>query len=234
MEYLRFLILVLLISASTQTTSFAQDNPFDFEKAYGLDPVLYNGRIYSYFVPPGTEGTQFFTGQDFLSGTAKIRGILFKDLLLNYDVYNQQLILEYYPEDGVRKLIVVSDAWLEEFNLGKMHFELLAISGTEKRIYQVIENDTYRILYSWRKDLLLNNKHGATNHVFSDPSKESYLRVKNQFVKFGNNKSFIALFDPDDRATLKKYMHQRKINLKKASDELIMELIEYCKASGLR
>ena len=36
--------------------------------------------------------------------------------MLNYDIYNQQLILKYKNNIGAANLIIISDAWLESFS----------------------------------------------------------------------------------------------------------------------
>ena len=233
---MRLITSILVFISLLQIPVFvcAQKSISDLDKAYGLDPVLYNGKVYAYFLPFGTGGTQFFSGPEFVEGSAIIRGRTYDHLALNYDVFNKQVIMQYEPEEGVRKQIVLSDAWLEAFNLGNTHFELLAIEDTISRFYQVIGDDPYRVLSAWRKDLTLANQHGATNHVFSEPIKEGFLFDGVKMSKFRSNKNFIALFDPDDQAALKKYIRQNRINLRKASDQAIYELMNYCSAFTLK
>lgn len=233
---MRLIASILVFISLLQIPVFvnAQKSISDLDKAYGLDPALYNGKIYTYFLPYGTGGTQFLFGPEFIEGSAFIRGRTYDNLALNYDVFNKQVILQYEPEEGVRKQIILSDAWLEAFNLGKIHFELLAIEDTISRFYQVIGDDPYRVLYAWRKDLTLANQHGATNHVFSEPIKEVFLFDGVKMLKFRSNKNFIALFDPGDQAALKKYIRQNRINLRKASDQAIDELMNYCGAFTLK
>ena len=204
------------------------------DKAYGLDPLLYNGILYTYLLPPGTSGTPFFNGPDFVKGFVTLRGLTYDDLWLKYDVFNQQLILQYKTSTGADNQIIISDAWLEKFNLGNTHFELLAIQDTLKRIYQVMGTSRYHIIYFWSKEEALDSRTGATNRVFTLPKKESYLLTGMKMYRYVNNRSFIALFDPAKRAMLKKHLRQQKINVKKASDLAITELINYCNTLSLK
>lgn len=236
MNRMRLLFRILLFITLLFFTkgAFAQNSISSLDKAYGLDPVLYNGKIYSYFLTSGTGGTQFLFGNDFIEGGATIRGLTYDKLDLNYDVFNKQVIFQYKPREGGVKQIVLSDAWLETFNLGDLNFEMLAIQDTARQIYQVIGNSLYRVLYSWRKDLTLDTHHGATNHVFSKPVRTAFLFDGERLLKFKHNRSFVALFDPTDQAVLKKYLRQKHINLKKASEPAIIELLNFCNLLALK
>ena len=155
-----FLLLVDVSGvAGQQITAFSDD-------IYGSDPDLCNGRLYIFYVPSNTKGNQFFTDRQFDIGSATLRGVNYTDLLLNYDIYNHQLILKYTTNTGGVNQIIISDAWLEKFGFKGLDFEIITTQFLEKRIFQVLGNGPFRILYYWRKDLNLDSSVGATNLVF--------------------------------------------------------------------
>jgi len=219
------LVIFLLV---TSAGVCAQPSTTAPDKAYGLDPLLHNGKFYTYFLPPWTGGTQFFNGPGFVKGSVTLRGVTYDNLRLKYDVFNQQLVLQYETSSGSDNLIVLSDAWLETFNLGGVHFEILAIQDSLKRIYQVMGTAPNRLLYYWYKELAIDGGIGIENYVFSAPKRESYMLIGTKLFKYKNNKSFLALFDTEKQAALKKYFRQQHINVKKASDQVITELVNYC------
>jgi len=55
-----------------------------------------------------------------------------------------------------------------------------------------------------------------------------YLYEDGVFYRFKNNKSFIEYFGPAYRDSFKKHFTQNKINVKKASDKTMLNLINYC------
>jgi hypothetical protein len=223
--YRAFLVIWLLL---VSTGSYAQNSDSDPDKVYGLDPLLYNGRFYSYFLPAGTGGTPFFNGPGFVNGSVTIRGVTYDSLSLKYDVFNQQLILLYKTSVGAKNLIVVSDAWLESFSLAGSHFELLAIQDTIRQIYQVIGTGPTVVLYQWRKDLAIDGGFGNESYAFSKSKRDSYLLIGKKLLKYKKNKSFVAQFDLANQAALKKYLRQERVKLKKASDKAVSDLIKYC------
>jgi hypothetical protein len=198
------------------------------DETYGLDPLLHNGSFYSYFIPSDTEGTPYFSGPDFVTGTVSIRGVRYEQLALKYDVVNQVLVYQYQnPTGGVQRL-VLSDAWMESFDLGKAHFELHAFQDTVKHIYQVIGAGTNKVLYAWSKQRTLDNQMGSSHFTFTKLKKKTYLLTGLNIQEFKNNKEWTLLFDADKQSMIKKYLAQQRINVKKASDQVMAQLITYC------
>jgi hypothetical protein len=218
-------LLLLLFNLSGMS---AQKSETGSDKVYGLDPALYNGRRYIFFLPPNTTGNQYLEGPHFEKGEVRIRSVIYNDLELNFDVYNQQLILQYKDNIGAVNLLIVSDAWLESFSFKGLNFELISSQDTLKRIFQVLGTGPYRILYHWKKELNLESFQGSQNHMFTNPKKEMNLQSGNQILRFLNNKSFYSLFESDKRIAIKGYLRKNKIKVKKASDQIMTGLVNYC------
>lgn len=205
----------------------AQNAVVDADDVYDSDPLLYNGKKYSYFVPLTTGGHQFLSGQQFESGSVTIRGVKYTDLFLNYDIYNQQLVLQYLNTLGARNQIVLSDAWLESFSLKEKKFELIRTPDSLKQIYQVIGSGQYRILYKWKKELVMDGFVGAINHTFTLPGREMNLLSDDQLYRYTNNKTFYSLFVPGRKEQIIEYIRNNRINVKKSDDSTINSLINY-------
>jgi hypothetical protein len=198
------------------------------DPVYGFDPTLYNGREYAFFPPFNTGGNQYFYGNGFETGSATIRNVTYNSLSLNYDIYNQQLILKYKNSLDVPTLIILSDAWLESFSIKGLNFEIISLQDTLKRIYQVLGVGPNRILYYWGKKLKLDSNEGSKNYFFSDAKKEMNVYSENRILRYWNNKTFCSLFMPEKKIALKEYLRKNKINVKKATDRIMTDLILYC------
>jgi hypothetical protein len=222
----RFLIVLAL--AFSSVFALAQSTAGNPDKIYGHDPLLYNGRIYSFFPPEGTGGNQYLNDEFDKQGSLKVRGVTFTNLALNYDIYNQLVVLEYKNNLGSTELIEVSAAWLEEFNLGGRHFEIKNGTDTTRRIFQVLGEGTEKILIFHRKDLKLDTRTASKDHFFADAIREMYVETGNKTLRFKNNRSFVSDFSLGRQDAVKKYLRKHKIRVKKASDYLMTELINYC------
>jgi len=220
-----FLVIFLLLYASVVS---AQQTGISTDEVYGSDPLLYNGKFYTFFLPLTTGGNQYFTNSKFETGSVTIRGVTYPDLMINYDIYNQQLLLQYKNNVGATSLIIISDAWLESFSYKSINFEIISTQDTLKRIYQVLGTGPSRILYYWKKDLNLDSFLGAKNFIFSVAMKEMNMSIGDKILKYWNNKSFYSLFNPEKRIAVKEYLRNNNVNVKKASDQTMTELINYC------
>jgi len=195
---------------------------------YGLDPVLYNGKFYSFFLPEGTIGNPFMQDNEFRSGTVTIRGTLYESVLLNYDIHNQQLILKYTNQLGATNLLSISDAWLEAFTIGDMKFEVIQDADTLKRFYQVLGSGPMRFCFYHSKEKILDYRLGTQNNRFKHTDTKRYLLLAGNRQRFYNNRSFIALFDTGKQIPIKKFLRQHKIKVNKSPDGKLSELINYC------
>lgn len=209
-----------LISSQTVSAQIVSEN----------NPVLYNGKIYTYYLPPETKGHQFLTEKAFSQGWLKIRGNVYDDQYLNYDLFNQQLIMQYQSQNGISRQIVVSDAWLEEFGFDEKYF--VANGHPGGMIFQVIGKMPCRIFYHWTKTLDLSKEYGARNYVFSKPKKEMFLALNDTLLRFSRNRSFISVFRSaftDAEANIvMNYLKRKRINIKKADDQTMEELLAFC------
>ena len=220
----------MIFSGSVQLT-FSQDTKTAFEGLYGLDQELYNGRRYVYFPPLQTGGHQFLQSESFSQGSVRLRGKSYTDLLLNFDIYNQQLVMRYVNQLGATEQLAISDAWLQAFSFNGMRFEYLEMADSSWKIAQVIGEKPFEILVFWNKNLSLDTRYGATNHVFSKAQKKIWLRNNELMQAFKNKRDFLKLFPKDFQSDLKKYMRKERFSFKKASDESIAELLHFCNSN---
>jgi hypothetical protein len=204
----------------------AQDAFQVLDRVYGMDPLLYNGKKYSYFLPRGTGGNQFLFSAEFLKGDMVIRGKEVYGVDLNYDIYNQKLLLQYLDENGASQIIEISGAWLDRFSLGNREFRYFSFDG-EARIYQIMGEGPFYVLFSWRKNLKLTNSVGNSIYAFSGPVKSMFVLVDGKPHKFSSNRSFTRNFNPEFKDEIRNYIHDNGINLKKSPDQAVTDLINY-------
>lgn len=227
MRWFAFSFVLLVMGANNL---ISQDIFNDAEKAFGPDPLLYNGKKYSFFVPPATEGNQYLSDEKYSPGMIVIKGSEFNVTEINYDIYNQEILLRYLNETGGLNLIALSQSWIECFFMYDKRFELITLPGKPKRIFQVIRTGELGILIYWSKQLKLDMAYGSDKYVFSSPLKEFYIQMGDGFTEFKNNRTFTAAFGDEAQDNIRKYMKQHHINVKKSGDMLLSELINFCEA----
>ncbi len=218
--------LLLSLFFSFSGTLISQDAAAILDHLYGLDQTLYNGKKYNYFLPPGTNGHQYLLSPDYVAGSVTIRGKCYQNITLNYDIFNQQLLLQYEDETGALSIIEVSKAWLKSFSLGSMNFEFLNLEQNP-RLFQVLGESRVRILYYWRKNLNLDIAVGSSDFFFTNAVRDSYVLLDGKLIPLRTKRSLVRLFDPGQRQEIKSYLRKNKVNIKKASDQSMTETITF-------
>lgn len=222
----RFLCILSLVMVSI--SAFAQTPSGDNDPVYGYDPLLYNGRVYTFYAQPGTEGTQYLFDSFDKAGSITVRGVTYTNITLNFDIYNQLLIMKYKNTIGSTSLIEISFGWLEQASMWGCDFEFFAEANSTKRLYQVIGSGNEKIMYYRSKELLIDNLKSSKNHYFSSGKKEMYVKSGGLLTPFRNNASFVKSFGVSNQSLIKSYLHTHKINVKTASDIVMADLITYC------
>jgi len=196
------------------------------ERKYGSDADLVNGE--KYFYPYyNSEGNPFFNSASG-SSVIRINGKEFEEQSLRYDIYNHLLVLDYTDVYGGTTSLVLRNEWVESFNFGSQNFK--AITGPDGALsfFQVIMEGRVSCLYNWSKEYQLNLSSGVQNYYFTEPQKESFLLIDDQFYPFKSTRSFLKAFDDEAQKAIKQFIRQAKIKVKKAPDSQMRHLIEYC------
>lgn len=216
---MRVLIIVCLLifsgSVYSQLTSSSSD------PIYGLDPKLFNGTRYSFYQGASVKGNPYLISPEYLDGTLTIQGIVYQDVRLNYDIYNQELLLSYQDANNSSSILQVSKAWLTAFSIGEKQFS--SILGPEGfSLYQVFGEGPSQILVAWRK--LLSVEQGNSVFSFSKPLRSFYLRKDGNNQVFMNKRGFLAALPEEIRPGIRKYMQEHHIKFRRITDHQIEEL----------
>jgi hypothetical protein len=216
-------LIILFFSFQGVVRSQQLNNP---DVVYGPDQTLYNGKKYLYRPPPGTTGNQYLVSQLFFPGSVTLQGKTYRDLVLNYDVFNQQLLLQYADEHDPLNVIELSKSWLTHFTLDSLHFEYLRLDQGPQ-FYQVLGSGAVRVLYFWRKSMNLNDRIGTTNYVFSKPVRDAYILKDGKLRYFNSRSSLVRIFDKAQRAGIKNYLRKNKVRVNSASDKVMTDMINF-------
>ncbi|MDY6800535.1 MAG: hypothetical protein SVU94_04840 [Bacteroidota bacterium] len=221
----RLIIFLILQFFFKQLTIYSQET---IDSIYGLDPVLYNGKVYSYIPPPSVKGSQYLSQHDFMPGEVIIHNKTYINHLLNYDIFNQEILLQF-ETDYKTATIQLNKEKVDAFTLNSRKFKL--IKNTENNtyeIYQFFGQGKYVVLYFWEKNLELINKSGDSYWSFSKPQKTMYLQINNQKHKFRNNRTFISHFNKSQKQAIKNFLKQNGLKIKKISDSELNQIIHFC------
>lgn len=225
---IRLIVFMLFCLLAAYFQAEAQNAKVTLTDADVRDPLLFNGKLYTFFPPFGTTGSQFMFTMPGTSSSIRIRGIEFNEITLTYDLLNQLLVLIYTNALGGTERLVVSQAWLESFQIGSQNFVLIPVEGNTKRIYQQLGSGNTKLLYYFSKEILLDKTVSSGKYYFSNTNRKMFVQLKGLILSYNSNRSFIKLFGRTNHDLLKNFIRKNKINVKKADDNTMTLLIDFC------
>lgn len=196
------------------------------EKLYGPDPDLFNGRKYNDTYRT-TEGHPFFEVNSDLPSTLKIRGKVYRDQQLRFDIYNQLLVLDYTDFSGATGSIILRDERVDYFTLGKLLFKKFPDSDGELRFGQVIHEDVYSCIYFWDKMYMTELRDGKRYFSFSDQQRNAVIVRNGIALPYKNQKSFLKCFPREDRPVIKSFLKEEGIRVQRAGDPEMIFAIQH-------
>ena len=198
-----------------------------------LDNRLYNGKYYSYFLPKNVYGNQFLSKKENSLGKVWKDGVEFDDLLLNYDVLNQQLLLEFVTNEGAARLISLSMVNVDSFYFENKKFLIDTIISKIGSIYQCINYKQMKFYFYYSKILTLQSKVNEIEYHFNKLQREIYFYNNGNYFKVKNNRKLIKKLNPTIAVNVKHFMKAKKYRLKKMNDKQYLDLLVYIKDKAI-
>jgi len=194
-----------------------------------LDNRIYNGKYYNYFLPKSVFGNQFLSKKENSLGIVWKKGVEFDDLLLNYDVLNQQVLLEFTTNEGAVRLISLSMVDVDSFYFENKKFVIDTNISKLGNIYQCIYYKGIKLYFYYSKILTLQSKLNDIEYHFNKLEKDIFFFENGNYHKVKKNSQFIKKLNPNIASNVKHYMKSKKYKLKKMNDKQYLEMLVYIK-----
>ena len=185
---------------------------------------MINGVKYLYLYSD-IEGYPFFGEDQFYTGSLVIANREYQDVYLKYDLYNQNMILQYSPFSGGTDQILLRNEDIHEFKIDGKLFRKYSFPETGTRFYQVVTPGKIYCLYYWAKVL---NYSTLSSYYFTPQKKVSYIVKNGKPYRYKSKKQFRKLFPVQHQKEIKQFIRKNKIRLKNESDGNMRRLLEFC------
>jgi len=212
---------------------FGQTLPVDslranFDKLYGLDVLLNNGK--KYFPDKNSIiGHPFWRSPDTFIADVTISGRTFKNHSLKYNLDKQDFLLIFTNYNGQQGQIILNTSVIDSV---KNH-DFCIIPNTypeiKQQFIQLIYQGRLSCYIAWYKELKISSINGIkSGYVFSDDFHRNYLVYKGVVYRFGNKSSFLRIFSKTERVSIRKYFLTNRFSFKDLDDRKLNKLIAYC------
>jgi hypothetical protein len=217
-------ILSLFINHASMTAQQAQEARWDYADlavwAYGQDQELVNGLQY-YDRHPKALGHPYLLEGWVHEGSVNIRGKIYSDLWLKYDIFTQQVEVEYRTMNGAdNQVILVSDR-VKNFSIGNYHFESLTLEEdlNQASFYQVVGDGPVVLYIYWYKNLVPTSGDPRFIEEFTSAKRKYFLVMNGAVHPFNNKKSFVKLFPDRLQKEIKRLAKSNQVVFRTASPE---------------
>ena len=205
------------------------DSSPDFEdlvvRAFGQDQELVNGMQY-YNKHSNSLGHPYFLQGSAHLGSVTIRGRLYSQVWLKYDIHAQQVEVEYRTINGADNQVILVGDRLDEFTIEKNYFNRLKLDDEEgEQFYQVIIMDPLVLYIHWEKILVPGSGDSRYSKEFTSPKRDYFLEMEGKVYSFHNKGSYVKLFPKPIQKDLKKIIRSNYIQIRNATTDQLELLL---------
>lgn len=197
-----------------------------YYQSIGLQAHLYNGPLYDYYPRPFTDGHPFFQSDSSSAGSVTYDGLKYDDILMNYDIIRDELII-FHPIGNYPVNLIKSK--IDSFSLESHSFIRLTNGATtlpETGFYDKLYASP-RISFFVKRRKTIQEMSGLTTIETKVYSKTSYYVFKEGVYHFIKNKS--SLFDllKEKRNEMQRYAKKNKLKYKRNMEADILSTVKY-------
>jgi hypothetical protein len=187
--------------------------------------ILYNGRVWRnlYY---RVRGDQFLFSQDFLQGSVTINGNSFKNILINYDIYNDEILT---PKNN-GSIIQLNKEMVDSFTLvfgGKTY----RFVNAQEDSLPVIKGYV-KVLYKGKSALYVKYKKEIEALAVEEKYDLFYRTYRIYFLKEGtvhqiSNKSDLLKDLQEEKTRIKDFMKKNRLKVSKKEPDSFIPVIRY-------
>ena len=186
------------------------------DRAYGQDQELVNGLQY-YNHHPRSLGNPYLLEGFVHQGSVSLRGVVYSNIWLRYDIFAQQVEVEYRTLNGADNQVVLVGDRLDYFQIEEHLFMNLSFDGEAKRFYQVIGSGRMICYISWNKKLIPRVSDSRFTEEYTPPKRKYLLELDGKTNEFQSKSDFVKLFPAERKKEIKKLVRQNHMQFRIAS-----------------
>ncbi|MBE8725297.1 hypothetical protein C4F50_10095 [Flavobacterium sp. KB82] len=200
-----------------------------FDKNIGIESLdIKNGAAHLNFDNTVENQNRYYFTENFRKGTLRYNNQNYYDVLLKYDIYKDDLVLNPYDEANTTKINLIKDN-VENFSINNEKFinlKVLNPSFFKGGFYEeVLINSTSALYIKYFKEKKKDQKE-ESNLIQYIPRYEFVLLKDSKYYLINGKKEIIALF-PESKRKINDYYFMNK-SLKKENPALfIKNLVKY-------
>ena len=188
-----------------------------------LNQLYYNGKVWVglYY---NVYGTEFIIQDTWYKADVIVNGINFEDVSVKYDVYNDEILTNYYN----KKIITLNNENIDGFTLyiddEKLKFRNFRDSGKMKGHYQVIHEGQSKLYKKWRKkraQFVIEARYDEFQ-----PDDSILIVINDKLYEVKNRRRLLKIMS-DKKSEIKSFIRKEKINPDFSQPSSLVPILKY-------
>jgi len=228
-----FFLMYFVVTSSGQnkTLEDQEDLKRYIDQIYGSDDLLINGPIY---VPQHglAAGHPYFEIVDWVYGSLFIKGHIYDDVKLKYNIELDEFILFIKDRQDRKKYIVLNHHFIDSVYMGKYVFvntDVLPEVEKDLGYAELVYDRNFIFLIKYTRDFKTEYSDSKPYGEYTEQKATHYICESGKLVKISGKKAFLAYFE-SEKKEIKKYLKKNNIKYKKANSGELYNLLNYCNA----
>ena len=204
----------------------------EFAKLYynqkrGNQSSIYNGQLYHPY-PNYMEGNAYFLIDSFQRGTVIYEDIVYENILMNYDVVTDQLVV--IANDQTSLPLTLFSPRVKEFSFSGLNFfyedEMNDIvTSLPKGYYQELVKGRATAICKTTKIILESIKENKVHYEFEQHKRYSILKDSSSYL-IKNKKDLLGILE-DQKKGIQEFMRTKKLKFRKNKEKTIAAVTEF-------
>ncbi len=221
------IFIIGLLAGFGSYSAVAQNIEANHERDFGLNPKLYNGVLYADFYGHQADGHPFIDQKEFHLGTLTLYNEHYEEVLLNYDIYSQKIILAFNDIHEASRQIEVPLENLVSFQWDDKRFMRADLPVHPAAIVQALGFDKHQFYFYWIKTLVANTHQNSKDYSFSSPKKVIYFKQGDRLVEIKKNKDLIRCMELSKQDAVKKWLRSNGVKVQKSNELSLILLTQF-------
>ncbi len=196
---------------------------------YSLDDEIINGCVYP--LPDSRINGHPYLNDQWTEAIFFVNNKKYTNLLIKYDLTIDDIILKAEIENGIQKLINLNKFQIDSFIIGNSFFVNSRIFFPEEKkhtYYEQVYRGKYSLFKKYEKVFIKQYNDITPYGKYSIIRTNLYLYNNVELINVDRRSLFIKCFEKEKQSEIKSFMKKYNIIYKKASQQQLKELMNYC------
>lgn len=196
---------------------------------YSINDEIINGCVYP--LPNSKINGNPYLNDQWTEATIFVNNKKYTNLLIKYDLTIDDVVLKAEIENGIQKLVNLNKFQIDSFIIGNSLFVNSRIFFPEEKkhaYFEQIYRGKYSLFKKYEKVFIKQYNNVTPFGKYSNLKTNIYLLDNKKLNNVNRRSLFIKCFEKEKQNDIKYFMKKNNIIYRKASQQQLKELMNYC------